>query len=141
MITLAQNYLFCAEKARLGTLAFLLGLAINLVLNVLLLPRFGLIGAIMATAAGNAAALALILYFSGRHGLQLDRSVALCCILPALLIAGPWLALAVVLAAVFFATRHTWLFDHAEREELSQMAGQFADRMQRLTGRSPATTF
>src|SRR5205085_10788736 len=44
----AQNYLLCAERARLSSLAFLLGLGINIVLNLILVPRHGLIGGVWA---------------------------------------------------------------------------------------------
>ncbi len=132
MILLAQNYLLCAEKARLGTLAFFIGLMINLALNVVLLPRFGLIGAIMATAAGNAVALALTLYFCNRHGLGIDRKVILCCCLPAVLILGIWPALGVFVATVFFATRDQWLFDRYERDELLQVVFHFTNCVRQL---------
>ncbi len=140
MIMLAQNYLLCAEKARLATLAFFIGLAINLALNVLLLPRFGLIGAIGATVAGNAVALALTLYFCNRHGLQIDRKIVFCCCLPAVLLLGTWPALGVFVAVVFLAVRNRWLFEPDERQELAQVALSMVDRVrQRIRRRQTAS--
>lgn len=140
MITLAMNFLFCAEKARLGTLAFFIGLGINLALNVLLLPRLGLIGAIMATAAGNATALALVLVFSHRHGLVVNRSLIICCALPAVLISGPWPALAAVVAVGYFTVRNGRLFDDEERRLLADVAVHFAERLSRLVKRRQAAS-
>jgi O-antigen/teichoic acid export membrane protein len=124
----------------LGTLAFFCGLVINLTLNVLLLPRIGLIGAIMATAAGNALALALVLLFSKWHGLRLSRSMVLCCALPAVLILGPWPALAAVVAIGFFAARHQWLLDEEERRLLADTASHVASPISRLVGRLEAAS-
>ena len=56
MATMAQMYLWCAERARLGCAALLTGLVTNVVLNLILLPRLGLLGAVLATGAANAVA-------------------------------------------------------------------------------------
>lgn len=140
LILVAQNYLFCVERARLGTMAFLAGLLINVALNLLLLPRFGLVGAIMATAAGNASALALVLYFCRTHGLVVDRNVMLCCGLPLLLVFGPWVTLASLVALVIPAITRCWLVTAEERQELGVMAGDVVARVrQRFPGRQPAS--
>ena len=55
-----QNYLLCAEKARLVCVAMAAGLALSVPLNIVLLPRLGLEGAVLATAAANALSLLLI---------------------------------------------------------------------------------
>jgi len=135
MIMLAQNYLFCAEKARLGTLAFFLGLVANLSLNILLLPRFGLVGAIIATATGNALALGLIAWLSVRSGLAADRGVFACCALPGLLVLGLWPATCVLLGLAYLALRHHWLFNAAERAELAQVIAGLTERFKGLTYR------
>ncbi|HEX5499174.1 MAG TPA: polysaccharide biosynthesis C-terminal domain-containing protein, partial [Thermomicrobiales bacterium] len=53
----AANYLWCAERPKLASLAMLAGLVVNVGLNLWLLPRYGLFGAAAATAAGNAVLL------------------------------------------------------------------------------------
>ena len=61
----------------LGSLAVLVGMLVNIGLNLLLLPRYGLAGAVAATAAANLAALAVAYLLllalrseirPGRHG-------------------------------------------------------------------------
>ncbi|MFW6169678.1 MAG: lipopolysaccharide biosynthesis protein [Planctomycetota bacterium] len=128
LIALGQNYLLCVEKARLGAMAFFAGLALNLALNLVLLPRFGLIGAIMATTAGNVTAMLLVLYFSARHGLTMDRHLMFCCGLPAVLVLGPWPALAAVLTLALFAVRRQWLFDDEDREIMVGVVSHFSNR-------------
>ncbi len=49
-----QNYLLCVEKVRLASVALACGLALNVLLNLLLLPRLGLEGSVLLTAAANA---------------------------------------------------------------------------------------
>jgi polysaccharide transporter, PST family len=141
LIMLAQNYLFCVERARLGTIAFFAGLMVNLALNLLLLPWLGLVGAIMATAAGNATALMLMLYFCRAHGLVVDRHVILCCSLPALLVLGPWPALAALVALVLPTANRRWLLTVEERHDLAAVAGQLWARLPRRGGgHAPAPT-
>ena len=60
----AQQYLWCAERAGLVGLALGAGLAVNIALNLLLLPRLGLLGAVLAASAANLVALILILVFA-----------------------------------------------------------------------------
>lgn len=129
LIALGQNYLLCAEKAGLGAVAFFMGLALNLALNLALLPRFGLIGAIVATTVGNVTALVLVLYFSKRHGLTIDRHLVFCCGLPAVLILGVWPALAAFLTLALLATRRGWLFDDEDREIMMGVISLFRTRV------------
>ena len=118
LATMAQMYLWCAERARLGCAALLAGLITNVVLNTILLPRLGLLGAVLATGAANAVALALILRFDAWMGMRIDRSVILICLLPITLGFGAWAALAAlgaVIAATVFTDR---LLSRAEKDRL-----------------------
>jgi O-antigen/teichoic acid export membrane protein len=116
--SLAQNYLWCAEKARLGGLAFLVGLILNVGLNLLLLPRLGLAGAALATAAGNLVALAMILGTSCRLGFRLDSGTCILLAIPLVFWFGPWVTL-VALAAVGFAAAATdRIFSRDEKQQL-----------------------
>ena len=66
----AQQYLWCAERASLVGLALGAGLAVNIALNLLLLPHLGLLGAVLAASAANLVALVLILVFSRFAGFR-----------------------------------------------------------------------
>ncbi len=88
----AQNYLLCAEKARLASAALACGLILNVLLNLVLLPRLGLEGAVLSTAAANALSLGLTCLFNHRLGFHLDRGAMVVMLLPALLCLGPWAA-------------------------------------------------
>ncbi len=72
-----QDYLLCAEKARLASAALACGLVLNVLLNLVLLPRLGLEGAVLSTTAANALSLGLICLFNRRLGFHLDKGAML----------------------------------------------------------------
>lgn len=115
---LAQNYLLCAEQTKLGGLAFVAALGCNIVLNLLLLPLFGLHGAAFATATANAVLLASMLGLSRRLGMTVDPGTWLVCLAPLLLLLGPWPAAATVLLLVWLAMWGQWLFGEEEKQQL-----------------------
>ncbi len=128
MLMIAQNYLFCAERARLGSVALLGGLALNVPLNLILLPRLGLEGAVLATTAANALALGLVCLFNRRLGFRLDNGARLVMVLPMVVCLGPWisvLVLAAVAAEAFWGTR---LFSPEEKQRLAERLNDFGKR-------------
>jgi polysaccharide transporter, PST family len=95
-IAVAQNYLWCAERPGLNTLSLSAGLLLNIALNFLLLPRYGLEGAVWATTLANLLALVLIYACSRRHGMRVDSGTWLLSFAPAALWIGPWFSLGVL---------------------------------------------
>ena len=93
----AQKYLWCAERVGLVSVALVAGLAINVGLNLLLLPRYGLLGAVLATAAANAVALTLVVAMSARLGFRVDHSTWALLALPVVCCLGPWNATLILL--------------------------------------------
>lgn len=118
LLLLAQNYLWCTERARLVSLALAIGLVVNVGLNLLLLPWWGLQGAVLATAAANFIALLLVLYFASLWGLVPDRGTICCCVLPATLIVSAPVALAAVTAFGLVGYREGWLFSSNEKRQI-----------------------
>jgi polysaccharide transporter, PST family len=117
-IAVAQNYLWCAEKAWLSSLALFVGLAVNVSLDLILLPRLGLQGAVMATTAANFTALLLIYLLNNRLGMRISLGTWILAAVPMLLWLGPAVAvvgLGVVLA-ISLAT--DWLFTQEEKQHL-----------------------
>ncbi len=99
-IAVAQNYLWCAERPGLSSFALLVGLLANIGCNLLLLPRFGLEGAVWATTLANLTALVLIYVFSAWNGMQVDAGTWILSFSPAALCCGPWISLGVLMAIV-----------------------------------------
>jgi O-antigen/teichoic acid export membrane protein len=103
LILIASNYLLCAEKARLSSIAIGTGLVLNIVLNLILLPRFGLFGAVGATATSNLVVLLIIVGINRGLGCRLDRTLIVLLFLPTLFYFGP-VPVLVVLVILAVAT-------------------------------------
>ena len=132
-----QNYLLCAEKARLASAALACGLILSVLMNLVLLPRLGLEGAVLSTTAANALSLGLTCLFNYRLGFHLDRGGALVMLLPAVLWLGPGaaaLALLLVAAGAIWTDR---LLSPAEKQQMAQGVAQYAKRF----GSGHATKF
>jgi PST family polysaccharide transporter len=100
MTSVMNNYLWCAEKSHHLSLSLGAGLALNIVLNLLLLPIWHLQGVAIAAAASKALSLGLLLWIAAKYDWQADRGLLLVALLPLLLPLGPWLTLLVVTLAV-----------------------------------------
>jgi O-antigen/teichoic acid export membrane protein len=114
----AQNYLWCAEKTRLATAPLGLGLAANVALNLLLLPTYGLHGAVLATAISTVLCLATVMLLSRMHGLRLDAGTWLLAVSPAALGFGLWPAIAACALLGVAAAVSNVLVTSEERRDL-----------------------
>ena len=132
MNAVAQNYLWCAEKARLGCLALLVGLCISVGLNLFLLPRFGLHGAVWSTTAANFVALSLVYLMNYWSGMRIDPGTLLLSLTPLALVLGPLVALGVLALVSVGAVTTTWLFTHDEKQQLWAAAQGYLDKLQRF---------
>lgn len=125
MLLVVQNYLLCAERAPLVSVALFGGLVVNVPLNVLLLPHLGLHGVVLAATAANAFSLMSVCFFNRRLGFALDRGARLVLLLPLTLCAGPWAAAGALTIAVLDLLWGRQLFSRNEKERLfSALSGQ-----------------
>ncbi len=126
---IAQCYLLCAEKAYLVCVSLASGLALNVTLNVFLLPRLGLEGAVLATAGANSLMLLLVCWFNRRLGFRLDDGAKLVLVLPMLLCLGPWVSM---LAIALVAADAVWGRRLLSPEEKHELAEGIADYVKRI---------
>jgi O-antigen/teichoic acid export membrane protein len=124
-----QNYLLCVEKARFASVTLLAGLLLNVGLNLVLLPRLGLQGAVLATVAANALSLVLLCWINHRLGLRLDEGTRLVLALPLLVCWPVWAALPALLAVAAEAVFGTRLFSPDEKRRLADRAADYAKRL------------
>ena len=132
LLLVAENYLWCAEKARLSAVALLVGLLANVGLNLLLLPRLGLLGAVLATTAANLIALGLICWFNHLLGFRTDRGLRVVLALPICVCLGPWLAMLVLAAVLLEAVFSDHLFAPEEKREISHALEKNLGRIGKL---------
>jgi O-antigen/teichoic acid export membrane protein len=92
MLLVAQNYIWCAERMKLGTLPLAIGLMVNVAINLALIPAWGLLGAVVATTISTGLALAVLYWINHRAGMQLQAGMLLLSVAPIALCAGPWAA-------------------------------------------------
>lgn len=125
MLLFVQNYLCCAEKPRLASVALAGALCVNVALNLALLPALGLAGAVAARCLANLAGLGLVLGFSYRLGYRPDRGVCIVLVAPAAFALGPLATLAMLAGLVFeSATRHV-LFSPEEKRIIAAALARY----------------
>jgi O-antigen/teichoic acid export membrane protein len=121
----AQKYLWCAERAGRVSAALLLGLAVNVSLNLLLLPRLGLLGAVLATVAAHGVALLLIVIMSSRLGFRVHVGTWAALLLPALVCLGAWNAALCLLIIASYVMVSDRLLSREEKRLLSEGIGRY----------------
>lgn len=116
---IAQNYLWCAEKTRLATMPLGLGLIVNVILNLILLPTYGLHGAVLATALSTVLCLVTVLELSRRHGMQIDFGTWILALAPTAIGFGTWPAVCACGALALASVSTHLIFTVDERRELT----------------------
>ncbi len=134
LFSIVQIYLLCCEKARFSSLSLAVGLVANVALNFILLPRWGLQGAVTATAASCAIALALQCGHAAKFGMGWNRGVAVSLALPVCItLPTPWaLAVMAILTVATFKTH--LIFAPSEKQQLAE---QFQSAVLQLTSWAP----
>ena len=125
---IVQTYLWCSEKAYLASVALLTGLVANVGLNLVLLPRMGLLGAVLATTVANLVALVLLVYFTRLLGLRLDRGVWVLLAAPLAVCLGPVVASLVLAAIALEAVNSDRLLSADEKRQLVEGFGEYLEK-------------
>lgn len=128
LLLISQTYVWCAEKTRHAALPLAIGLAGNVGLNLLLLPRLGLQGAVAATALSTLMALAAQLLVNRRLGMTVSRGCPLVALLPLGLTQGPAIAAAWLGIYLAAATMTPWILSRDERSQIDSLARAKAAR-------------
>ncbi|TWT48754.1 lipopolysaccharide biosynthesis protein [Botrimarina hoheduenensis] len=118
LLLVAQTYVWCAERSRRAALPLLLGIAVNVGLNLALLPVLGLLGALVATALATLMALLAQLEVNRRIGMRVQRNAVLISLTPGLLVLGAAPAAIGAIALVTLTTSRGWVLNAHEREVL-----------------------
>jgi O-antigen/teichoic acid export membrane protein len=126
---IAQQYIWCAERAGLIGLALAAGLAVNVSINLLLLPTLGLTSAVLAAVSANAVMLLSNIYFARRLGFQMQRGAWILIAAAASLALGPWFAVGVLAAICPMAIRGKIIFTAADKKFIAEKWDGYRDRM------------
>ncbi len=108
LLLIAQTYAWCAEKTRAASAPLVLGLVVNVALNLIWLPLWGLAGAVAATAVATLLTLYSQLAVNERYGMRLSPLTLFACCCPGLLIGGILISMTGFLASLCVAAM-VWL--------------------------------
>jgi O-antigen/teichoic acid export membrane protein len=137
ILIVAQNYIWCAEKTKLGSVPLGIGLAMNILLNILLIPVWGLYGAVFATTVSTGIALGLLYWLNAREGMEIHAGLVWLTFAPIALGGGVWLGAGVLVAILIAAPFSRWLFTTEERALLGEYLRQHVDTMMNFLWRQP----
>jgi PST family polysaccharide transporter len=135
---IAQNYLWCAERNWLQTAPLMLGVGVNVLVNLALLPSYGLPGCVVAAACGACVCLVTVLGLNRRHGMGVERGTWMLVLAPAALGFGVWPAIIASAAAVATCLGSGLLLSGHERDELKKFAIDLLVKLLPLFRRSRA---
>lgn len=128
LYVMAQNYLWCAEQAKLGTLALLMGAIANILLNLVAIP-LGLPAIMAARGIATLGSTLLVLWFNRRDGMHFSRGLWIALIAPLVVLAGPELGTTLLLGIIVIDWRTHWLFDAAEEPQLREVGLKIARKL------------
>lgn len=86
---LIMNYFWCAHRAPWAVLALVLGVAINVSINAMLVPDMGIVGAAIGTVFGISCQVLVLWLMAIGFGLQVDRGTILIALSSGLLLLDP----------------------------------------------------
>jgi polysaccharide transporter, PST family len=126
--TVAQMYLWCAERAALASAALLIGLATGVALNLVLAPWMGLTGVALGTTTANFTVLIFTLWFCRRCGLRRDRGLWIVLLAPLALCLGIEIALLALAGVAWTAIRTDWLLSREDKRQIANYIVSVAER-------------
>lgn len=118
MFIVAQDYLWVVEKGRLTFFATAVGLGINVVLNIYLIPVYGLVGAVTATAIANAVNVVFVNFLNHREGCKCDLGMWICALVPLLLLLPLGGAIIALVALALASISSNLILDDEEKCQL-----------------------
>ncbi|MCC9605407.1 oligosaccharide flippase family protein [Blastopirellula sp. JC732] len=121
-------YLYCAEKAKLVSLLYAVGLTFNICLNFLLLPRLGLEGAVLATAVSNGITFCVGLSLCRRLGMEVDSATWMAVLLPLTLGFGLMIAAPIWIVCVWQAACGRSILSNNEKLKIAEGLGKLRNR-------------
>ena len=134
LFVVGQDYLWVAEKGKWAAFSIFIGLIVNIVLNMLLIPVMGLTGAVVATTLGNAINVVMIFGFNHLFGCRANSGIWLCALTPLILLTPPWLSVVAIALIALLTWKTNWFFTDSEKTALSETVGSRLAKLKRMLG-------
>ena len=116
-----QDYLWVIEKGKYAVCVLIVGLLTNIGLNSLMIPYFGLYGAVYATASANLLILVLTTILNWVFGAQPDRGIWMAIFIPMILLLPTYACLAAAACLIVLAGNSSMLFNAEERRQIEEV--------------------
>lgn len=126
-----QEYLWCAEKGYLPTACAFVALIVNAILNFILIPYFGVYGAMAATAIANGWMFVSLILIGWRNGLKVDWSLFAFGGLPFALWFGVVPAVIACSTALLLVARGGWGLSRDEQNLLYETVAKVRGKLSR----------
>ena len=110
LFTVGQDYLWVAEKGKLIFTTAVIGLTVNVGLNLVLIPVCGLWGAVLATSIANATNVGVLYWLNHQLGCANDRGVWICALIPLLMLLPPLMSVGAIVAVSLVVLTTTLIF-------------------------------
>jgi O-antigen/teichoic acid export membrane protein len=132
LLLIGQTYLWCAERMKSGTLPLLAGLVVNFLLNLAMIPAWGLSGAVISTTISTGIALVVLFVINHRFGMPVNTGVLLFSLAPVALCGGPWASVVTFCAILFAMPWSRTLVAENERGLFRNALDRYCEPLRRL---------
>ncbi len=131
ILTVSQDFLWVIEKGKVATGAMGIGLLINILLNAILIPEYGLWGAVLGTAIGNVMALVILFSANAYYGCPPDIGCWMAVLLPMILLLPISGAIACLVVFLIGVATSRVVFSDAEKTQILELADKFSSRLRK----------
>lgn len=128
-LIIAQNYLWCAERAKYSIVPLALGLLANIAINAVLIPIWGLYGAATSTTVSTGLALVALYALNRWTGMRVSPGMLLLSATPAALVGGAGFATALTLILLALLPFSQLLVSDQERSLLRSLYTEILARL------------
>lgn len=132
---LLQNYFWCVEKGTVISTFLCIGLAVNATLNFQLVPMYGVVGAMTATAFSSHLILFLTLIRLDREKFGFAWSICFIALLPLTLLISTEFSAAIFVGLVLLIQRTDWIFNEQEKLSIFNQARPITMAIERISQR------
>ena len=123
------------EKTYVSAIAFSIAMPGNIILNLMLIPRLGMVGAAVATMVSYFLMWCIVVILCHRFGLPVTKRTVITCLLTFVLLMPPLLAIPAVGLILYICACKTWIISVEEREKVYGEARRILIRAKQLVVR------
>jgi polysaccharide transporter, PST family len=128
MFCIARSYLWCDERVWLVCLAFIGALAVNIAASLVLLPLWGLKGAVIAASLANLTLLLVVYGLAMWRGMPIARGTWIASAVPASVCLGAGATSAMLVAIAVASLATNYIFTRSEKTEIVSFGRDYMAR-------------